>query len=114
MRKPIAIAILVACLAGCGVVETMVNGFKHSQAVAANLEETTGMKPGVGFNWHNGRLVSVTVTFPHLYEAKPLRELTEVTRAAVVKEFQQTPEKIVLAFELGVEPSPTTQGAPTQ
>ena len=36
-----------------------------------------------------------------LYATKPLRELAEATRAAVIKEFKQTPENIVLAFSLG-------------
>jgi hypothetical protein len=114
MRKAIAIIILAACLTGCGVVETLVNGFKHAEAVAADLMETTGIKPAVGFNWHNGRLVSVTVTFPRLYDAKPLRELADMARAAVVKEFQQTPRTVVLAFEVGTEAAPTGQGTPTQ
>ncbi len=114
MRKLIAIAFVAACLTGCGVVETLVNGFKQAQAVEADLKETTGIKPAVGFNWHNGRLVSVTVTFPQLSDAKPLRELADMTRAAVVKEFQQTPETVVLAFRLGAEPSPPAQGTPTQ
>jgi hypothetical protein len=114
MRKPIVIAALAACLAGCGVVEPLVNGFKHAQAVEADLKEAIGIKPGVGFNWHNGRLVSVTVTFPRLYDAKPLRELADMTRAAVVKEFQQTPGTVVLAFQMGTEPGPTAQSTPTQ
>jgi hypothetical protein len=114
MRKLIAIAFVAACLAGCGVVETLTSGFKHAQAVETDLEEATGIKPAVGFNWHNGRLVSVTVTFPQPYDAKPLRELADMTRAAVVKEFQQTPENVVLAFALGGAPSPTAQGTPTQ
>jgi hypothetical protein len=59
------------------------------------------MKPQVGFNWNNGRLVSVTVAFPGLYEAKPLRELAETTRASVTNQFKQTPENIVLSFSIG-------------
>jgi hypothetical protein len=47
----------------------------------------------------------VTVSYPSLYDTKPLRELAEATRAAVTREFKQTPENIVLAFSLG-------QGAP--
>jgi hypothetical protein len=58
------------------------------------------VKPAVGFNWRNGRLVSVTVTFPRLYDGKPLRELAEAVRVAVGKEFRQTPESIALAFTL--------------
>jgi hypothetical protein len=54
------------------------------------------------------------VTFPQAYDAKPLHELVDITRAAVAKEFQQTPGTIVLAFQLAAEPSPAAQGTPTQ
>jgi hypothetical protein len=114
MHKLISIAFLAACLTGCGVVETLTNGVKHAQAVETDLKEATGIQPAVGFNWHNGRLVSVTVTFPQPYDAKPLRELADMTRAAVVKEFQQTPENVVLAFALKAESGATAQGTPTQ
>src|SRR3978361_1730767 len=100
MHKAIAIIVLAAGLAACGVVSTLVDGFKYAKAVEADLEEVTGLRPGVGFNWHNGRLTSVTVIFPRLYDAKPLRELAEMTRAAVAQEFKQTPEHIELSFSL--------------
>lgn len=101
MRKSIAILILALGLAACGVVSTLVDGFKYAKAVEADLQEVTGVKPAVGFNWHNGRLVLVTVAFPGVYETKPLGELAELVRAAVTKEFKQTPENIQLAFTLG-------------
>jgi hypothetical protein len=100
MRRAAAILVLAAGLAACGPISTLVEGFKYAKAVETDLEEATGLRPGVGFNWHNGRLTSVTVIFPRLYDAKPLRELAEVTRAAVAKEFKQTPEHIVLSFSL--------------
>ena len=113
MRKLVAIMLLASIpalgLAACGVVSTLVDGFKYAQAVEADLQEATGVKPAVGFNWHNGRLVSVTVTFPRLYEARPLGELAESARAAVTREFKQTPEKIVLAFTLSAVPGRTAQ-----
>ena len=113
MRKFIASMILAAIpalgLAACGVVSTLVDGFKYAKAVEADLQEVTGVKPAVGFNWHNGRLVSVSVTFPRLYEAKPLGELAEQARAAVTREFKQTPENIVLAFTLSAAPGRTAQ-----
>jgi hypothetical protein len=99
--KSIAIILLAAGLAACGVISTLVDGFKYAQAVEADLQEVTGIKPGVGFNWHNGRLTSVTVTFPRLYETKPLGELAEAARTAVTREFKQTPEHILLTFDLG-------------
>jgi hypothetical protein len=101
MRKTIAIVVLSFGLAACGLISTLVDGFKYARAVESDLEQATGVKPAVGFNWHNGRLLAVTVNFPQLYDAKPMRELAETVRAAVGKEFKQTPENIVLAFSLG-------------
>ena len=109
MRQFIAIMTLAIGLAACGVVSTLVDGFKFAKAVEADLQEVTGIKPAVGFNWNNGRLVSVTVTFPRLYEAKPLGELAESARVAVTKEFKQAPENIVLAFTLGAAPGRSAQ-----
>ena len=100
MYKTIAAAVLAATLAGCDAVSVVTDGMKHASAVETDLAEATGVKPQVGFNWNNGRLTSVTVSFPKLYEDKPLRELAALTRAAVVKEFKQTPKTILLSFAL--------------
>jgi hypothetical protein len=94
-------------LAACGVVDTLVDGFKHVTAVENDLAASTGMKPHVGFQWHNGRLETVTVAFPKLYESKSLSELAETVRRAVISEFKQTPDDIVLAFSLGKTPAGT-------
>jgi hypothetical protein len=45
MRLAIAIAVLAIGLAACGVVNTLVNGFKHAKAVEEDLEQATGLKP---------------------------------------------------------------------
>ncbi|HZE45349.1 MAG TPA: hypothetical protein VE087_00585 [Xanthobacteraceae bacterium] len=103
-------AISVAgALSACGLVGAMVDGFKYAKAVEADLEQATGVRPAVGFNWANGRLRSVTVSFPKLDEDKPLRELAAATRAAVTKEFKQNPDNIVLAFSLGATPGTAAQ-----
>jgi len=91
----------VAALAACSVVDTLVDGFKHARAVESDLEASVGTKPQVGFNWHNGRLRQVTVTFPRILEAKPVREVAETVRTSVEKEFARKPDDIVLAFSLG-------------
>ena len=110
MYKSIAIVILAALgLAACGVVSSLVDGMKYAEAVETDLETATGIKPAVGFNWKNGRLASVTVTFPRLYDARPIGELADQTRAAVTKEFKQAPGNIVLAFNLGAAPGRTAQ-----
>jgi hypothetical protein len=97
----IAAALVVAlALAGCDAVNTMTEGFSHAKAVEKDLEVSTGVKPNVGFNWSNGRLVQVTVQFPRLIESKPLHDLAEAARDSIGREFKQTPENIVLAFAI--------------
>src|SRR5215471_12572104 len=100
LRIGTALALALA-LAACDAVNTVTEGFGHAKAVEADLEQATGVRPQVGFNWNNGRLTSVTVAFPRVYEGTPLRELAETTRASVTSQFKQTPENIVLAFSLG-------------
>jgi hypothetical protein len=101
MFRVAAILALAVSLAACDVFSTLIDGWKHAKAVEAELELSTGMRPQVGFNWHNGRLVTVTVTFPKLYEAKSLRETAALVRRSVTDQFRQTPDDIHLAFSLG-------------
>jgi hypothetical protein len=98
MVRIAAALVLVLTLAACDAVNTVTEGLNHARAVEKDLEGSTGVKPNVGFNWNNGRLVQVTVTYPRLIESKPLHELAEAARASVDREFKQTPENIVLAF----------------
>ena len=100
IRGAIAILVLASTLAGCGAAELISNGLSYSKAVATDLEQATGVKPEVGFNWHNGSLQSVTVTFPKVDVGKPLGKLAGTVREVVTKEFKQTPGTIVLAFAL--------------
>ena len=100
MRRTIVILVLASSLAGCDAVDLISKGMSYSNAVAADLERATGAKPEVGFNWHNGNLQSVTVTFPKLYLGQPLDELAGTVREVVAREFRQTPDTIVLAFSL--------------
>ena len=101
MFKIAAILVFTISLAACDAFSAVTEGFKYAKAVESDVEEATGVKPQVGFNWNNGRLVSVTVAFPRIYDAKPLRELAEAIRASVRKQFKQTPDNIVIAFSLG-------------
>jgi hypothetical protein len=100
MSRIAAALALFLTLSACDAVNTATEGFNHAKAVEKDLEGSTGVKPSVGFNWSNGRLVQVTVTYPRLVESKPLHDLAEAARAAVSQEFKQAPEHIVLAFAL--------------
>lgn len=100
MIRIAATIMFAATLASCDVVNTMVESSAHARAVESDLAAATGVKPQVGFNWTNGRLMVVVVTYPNLNETKPLHDLAEAARAAVSKEFKQVPEKILLTFTL--------------
>ena len=101
MFRIVAIIVVAINLAACGVVSTVTEGLQQARAVETDLEQSVGIKPSVGFNWRNGQLVTVTVSFPRLYETKSLRELAEAARASIGKQFKQQPNNIVLAFSLG-------------
>jgi hypothetical protein len=101
IRKIIAVLVLASNLAGCGAVDLLSKGLGYAKAVETDLQQATGVKPEVGFSWHNGSLASVTVSFPRLYIGKPLDQLAGTVREVVAKEFKQTPDTIVLAFSLG-------------
>jgi hypothetical protein len=100
IHKAIAVVALAASLAGCSAVDLISSGLKYAKAVEIDLKEATGEKPEVGFSWRNSSLKSVTVTFPRVYAGKPLSELADTVREVVTKDFKQTPDTIVLAFEL--------------
>lgn len=100
MFRAAVVLVLAIALSACDVVSTLREGLQQAKAAEDDLAQSTGMKPEIGFNWRNGRLTTVTVAFPRLYEAKPLAELAGLVRTAVAKEFKQTPDKIVLSFEL--------------
>ena len=113
MLRLAAIVLLAIGLASCDAFNTVTEGLKHSKEIENDLAASTGMKPQVGFNWSNGRLVSVTVQFPGLYEAKPLREVAETVQASIGKHFKQTPGTVVLSFALPkADAGRTAQAAP--
>jgi hypothetical protein len=109
MARAAALVLLAIGLAGCDVISTLTDGFKYKAAVEDDLQKATGIKPQVGFNWSNGRLVLVTVLFPKVYDAQPLGQLAETVRRAVTTEFKQAPENIELAFTIGNKSTPTAQ-----
>jgi hypothetical protein len=113
-RKAVALVLLAGGLAGCGAVDALLDGLKHAKAVETELAGSAGMRPTVGFNWNNGRLTTVTVTFPKLLDDKPLKELSEIVRGAVAREFKQRADNVVLAFSLGPTTTTTADANPAR
>ena len=99
-RSAVSLLVVSVMLGGCDAVDTMKEGFGHSQAVSTRLESSLGLKSYVGFNWNNGVLNSVTITFDGVPQAPSLPEVVSKSREAVLAEFKQTPKTIVVAFSV--------------
>jgi hypothetical protein len=95
---PLGLASLL--LMACDAIDTMKNGFSHAQDVSAKLETSLGLKSQVGFNWSNGKLMSVTVTFVGVPDKPTLPEISALAKKAVIAEFKQAPRSLVVAFSV--------------
>lgn len=97
LRLATSVALAIS-LCACGPFDTMREGFAHSEAVSKELEKSLGLKSLVGFNWNNGSLTSVNVRFEGIPANVTLAEISAKSKQAVIAEFKQTPEQIVIAF----------------
>ncbi len=98
MKNFLLAAVVVFGLAGCDGIDAVKEGFSHSQAVSTSLEKSLGLKSFVGFNWNNGSLTSVNVTFDGIPKDKQLAEIADVAKQAIRAEFKQVPGKIIISF----------------
>ena len=111
MMRTVILVLLISMM-GCGAVDSMTDGFKHADEVAADLEKSIGQKPTVGFNWSNGSLTSVNVTFPEVPEGKSLGEIVALSRGSIAAHFKQKPSQIFIAFSVaGASPVNTANGS---
>jgi len=98
VRKLIFSILVGLLVVGCGAVDSMKEGFKHSQEVASDLEKSVGAQPFVGFNWMNGSLKNVSVTFQGVPAGRTNQEIVSLARASIAARFKQEPEQIVISF----------------
>jgi hypothetical protein len=95
IARLLSVILLAVTLTACNA---LMDGMAHSKAVSDKLEKTVGLKSFVGFQWKNESLTSVTVTFQGIPAEGTLADIAEKSRQAVVEEFKQTPEQIVIGF----------------
>jgi hypothetical protein len=114
-------SLLLACLlAGCGAVDGVKDLYEHTGEVATDLEKSVGSKPSVSFNWNNGSLTQVTVTFDGIPEGKSPAEIAAAARASIARRFKQPPGQLVVSFvapgapaDKAEAPSPTAVAGPS-
>ena len=100
MRLVLLSFALAVTLAGCSAVDTMTEGFKHSQEVAADLEKSVGSKPLVGFNWSNGSLINVSINFDGIPAGASVERIAQLSRESVSARFKQAPKQVVITFSV--------------
>ena len=100
MKRLLLLTFIVLMVTGCSAIDTMSEGFKHSQEVANDLEKAIGTKPFVGFNWNNGSLTNVTVIFEGIPAGKTTEEIGVLSRSSISTRFKQQPQNIVISFRL--------------
>ena|SRR4249919_514807 len=98
MRSVIFGFVLAVWLSGCGAVDTVTEGFKHSQEVAVDLEKSVGSKPLVGFNWSNGSLVNVSINFDGIPSGASVEQIAHLSQQSVAARFKQPPKQVVISF----------------
>lgn len=98
MRRMFGGLALMLGLAGCGAVDSMRQGFQHANEVAADLETSVGTKPLVGFNWANGSLVNVNITFEGIPPGASLERIALLSKRSVAARFRQAPGHVVISF----------------
>ena len=96
--RSILLVIIVATITACDAVDSMKEAYAHCQAVSDKLERTVGLKSSVGFNWNNGSLTAVTVTFQGIPPDEELSDIVQKSKQAITAEFKQTPKRIVIGF----------------
>ncbi|MCG2594474.1 hypothetical protein LZ009_16980 [Ramlibacter sp. XY19] len=97
LLSPLAL-VFALCLSGCDAFDTVREGYAHSQAVSTRLEKAVGVKSFVGFNWNNGTLTSVSVTFERVPADVQLPAIVKLATEAVAAEFKQKPKQVVIGF----------------
>lgn len=97
IRKLIAWALISLSLGGCDMVAAVKDGMAQSKAAATAIEKQVGVKPQVGFSYHNGSFTAATMQFPAVPSAS-LPEVAKVSRKAVVASFKGEPENLVVSF----------------
>lgn len=100
MRSLVLSLVFAAMLVGCDAMDTMVDGLKHSERVASDLEKSVGSKPFVGFNWSNGFLTDVHVNFDGIPSGMSTEQITQLSKQSITTHFQQTPKHVVISFTL--------------
>ena len=94
------VALCAIALTACGAVDSMRHGLAHSKAIFTALEKSLGLKNFVGFNWANGSLDSVTVTFEGLPHDRTLDAIAAEAKQHIQAEFKQRPKQISIAFAM--------------
>jgi hypothetical protein len=96
--RHLRVLLLASALTGCNAIDAVKDGMAHAQEVATDMEQAVGAKPTVGFNWINGDLSTVNITFADALPKMPVEQIVQLGRAAAARRFHQAPAHLVVSF----------------
>ena len=98
--KTLAVIAFLVALSACSVIDTLKDGFTHAEEVSTDMEKAVGSRPLVGFNWSNGSLTNITITFDGIPEDKSTSEIADLARQSIAHRFKQEPKRVIISFSI--------------
>ena len=91
---------LLACalLIGCGQIDQAMKYSEQADAVAAKLEDITGIKPSTSASWENSEFREFVIEFDQIPAGIPPDEIRAHALESIKAHFNSTPEKLTVNF----------------
>ena len=92
----VAMALMIA---SCGMVESFGEMQKQTEKTSAAIEKAVGIKPQIGWNIQNGKLVEVNVYFGQFGdESITVTELKKEIKNMVAENMEQMPQQLLVSI----------------
>jgi hypothetical protein len=97
---------LLACtlLIGCGQIDKAMMYWEQTEAVAAELEEITGIRPSTSASWENGEFTEFVVEFSETPAGFTSDDIVAHAEASIARHFDASPRNLKVRFVDAIEP----------
>ncbi|MEE4295887.1 MAG: hypothetical protein V2J20_04640, partial [Wenzhouxiangella sp.] len=92
-------------LIGCGQIDKTMMHWEQSEAVAAELEEITGIGPSTSANWENDKFREFVVEFSRVPAGFTKDDIITQVRASFANHFDTSPQHLKVIFADSGEPA---------
>ena len=91
---------LLSCtlLIGCGQIDKAMMYWEQTEAVAAELEDITGIRPSTSANWENGEFREFVVEFSEIPAGFTRDDIVAQARTSIAHHFDASPLQLKVTF----------------